>query len=148
MTSNHHRAKNAKGRAPTRSGRKVYHSNLKKKGKGRSDDDGSLLYGRNHQAGRPPIHFERGRLYRQWSLFHEEAVIAPAAVFEISDSVLTLGPDRSDQRDSLATNLKSVPRYCNPVTYLTNFRSLYCFIITIHPSKRLPEGAPYCKYTL
>ncbi len=28
----------------------------------------------------------RGRLYWQWSLFHEEEVIAPAAVWEISDS--------------------------------------------------------------
>jgi hypothetical protein len=35
--------------------------------------------------------FGRGTLYRQWSLFHEEAAIAPAAVFEISDSV-TFGP--------------------------------------------------------
>jgi hypothetical protein len=29
----------------------------------------------------------RGTLYRRWSLFHEEAAIAPAAVLEISDSV-------------------------------------------------------------
>ena len=30
--------------------------------------------------------FGRGTLNPQWSLFHEEAVIAPAAVLEISDS--------------------------------------------------------------
>ena len=79
MTSNCHHAKHANDRAP--SGRKVYHSSPKRKE--RSDDDESLPYSRNCY---PRTYIWKGTLYRQWSLFHEEAVIAPAAVLEISDS--------------------------------------------------------------
>jgi hypothetical protein len=83
MTSNCHYAKHANDRAP--SGRKVYHSSPKRKE--RSDDDGSLL---RSKPSLPSSDLYLA-LYRQWSLFHEEVVIAPADVFEISDSVL-FGP--------------------------------------------------------
>ena len=84
MTSNCHHAKHANGRAP--SGRKVYHSSPKRKE--RSDEDGSLLYSAvETKSVILEFIFRRGTPYRQWNLFHEEAVIAPAAVLEISDSV-------------------------------------------------------------
>jgi hypothetical protein len=86
MTSNCHHAKHADDRAP--SGRKVYHSSPKRKE--RSDDMMDLYYTVETKSAILEFIFRRGTLYRQWSQFHEEAVIAPAAVFEISDSVCAL----------------------------------------------------------